>query len=70
MEAAMALDPVCKTRVDEMDAGSADYEDEVFVFCSEICKQVFQEDPELFASSEFNDRRFIYSQAGEVSMSR
>jgi YHS domain-containing protein len=66
----MAVDPVCKTRVDEMDAGCADYDDEVYYFCSEICRQVFQDDPELFAGDEYNNRPFTYSQAGEVSLSR
>jgi Cu+-exporting ATPase len=66
----MAVDQVCKTYVDETEAKSAVYEGEVFYFCSEICKQVFQEDPELFAGSEYNNRRFTYTKAGEVTLVR
>src|SRR5256885_636964 len=32
----MAVDPVCKTDVDELESDSADYKDEMFFFCSEI----------------------------------
>lgn len=64
----MATDPVCKTRVDELDSHSVDVGDVTFYFCSHLCKQVFEEDPELFSSDEYNGRRFTYSRAGEVSL--
>ena len=66
----MATDPVCKTRVDEIDGRSVNHDGEVYFFCSEICKQLFQEDPELFAGDEYNNRRFVYTQAGELTLSR
>lgn len=66
----MTLDPVCNTCVDEREAQSAGYEDELYFFCSEICKRVFEDDPELFSGDEFNSRRFTYSLAGEVTLSR
>jgi YHS domain-containing protein len=66
----MAVDPVCKTDVDEMDADSTDYADETYFFCSNLCKRVFEEDPELFTRSEFNDRHFRYSRDGVVMLSR
>lgn len=66
----MAVDPVCKTDVDEMDAVSFDYEDEIYFFCSKICMQVFKDDPELFAGREFNERPFRYSREGVVTLTR
>ena len=70
----MALDPVCKTHVDgnpiDPSTPHVIYRDEVYFFCSDLCRQVFEEDPELFAESEFNNRPFRYSQGGEVTLVR
>jgi YHS domain-containing protein len=57
----MAVDPVCKTIVDEIDTDSTEHEDDVYFFCSEICKQVFQDDPVAFTAGEYDNRPFTYS---------
>jgi len=51
---AMAVDPVCGIHVDERAAQpieqyTADYNGETFYFCSEDCKNVFDESPAHYA---------------------
>jgi 3-hydroxybutyryl-CoA dehydratase len=50
----MAVDPVCGIHVDEDAAQpteefTTDYEGQKFYFCSEDCKQVFEEAPAQYA---------------------
>jgi len=45
----MAIDPVCKMEVDEKRSKCrSEYEDRTYYFCSEECKQEFDEDPEEY----------------------
>jgi P-type Cu+ transporter len=50
----MAVDPVCGIHVDERTAQpaeqyTAEYGGETFYFCSEDCKQIFDETPVQYA---------------------
>ncbi len=48
----MAKDPVCGMEVDEAKAaGSSSHEGKTYYFCSEGCKQAFDENPEKYAIS-------------------
>jgi len=53
MEALMAVDPVCGIQVDERvelaDQFTAQYGSQTFYFCSEDCKEVFEESPQQYA---------------------
>jgi Cu+-exporting ATPase len=43
---AMVTDPVCGMRIDADDAAaSAEYDGEVYYFCSEVCRDAFVADP-------------------------
>ena len=45
----MKLDPVCGMEVDPKSAaGSTEYENETYYFCSLGCKAAFDKDPEKF----------------------
>ena len=47
--AVMAIDPVCKMEVDEKRSKfRSEYEGRNYYFCSEECKQEFEEDPEEY----------------------
>ena len=49
---AMAIDPVCQMEVDEKRAPArSTYENKTYYFCSNQCKESFEEDPEEFISS-------------------
>jgi YHS domain-containing protein len=48
----MAIDPVCGMDVNESNPpAKTNYEGKTYYFCSEECKQDFEEDPEDFISS-------------------
>ncbi len=43
----MAIDPVCKMKVDESKAAAiSEYKGEKYYFCAAGCKQTFDRDPE------------------------
>lgn len=45
----MSVDPVCGMEVDETTAaGKSAYRDQVFYFCSQQCKQKFDNNPETY----------------------
>lgn len=45
----MSIDPVCGMEVDPADAaGQSEYKDEVFYFCSPVCKQKFDQNPDAY----------------------
>jgi Cu+-exporting ATPase len=45
----MVADPVCGMQVDEKHAkAKAEHEGRTYYFCSEGCKQMFQESPEKY----------------------
>jgi YHS domain-containing protein len=49
MEEEMAIDPVCKMKVDEATAQwTSEYKGETYYFCSPGCKQAFDKDPEPY----------------------
>jgi Cu+-exporting ATPase len=49
----MAIDPVCKMRVDEQKAaGASDYKGQTYYFCSATCKRKFDENPEKYLSGK------------------
>ena len=46
---AKIVDPVCQIELDEKPEDLAcDYEDKTYYFCSEDCKNEFEDDPEKF----------------------
>jgi YHS domain-containing protein len=54
IEASMAVDPVCGIQVEEPTSPSTDqyiaqYGNQTFHFCSEDCKEVFEESPQQYA---------------------
>jgi Cu+-exporting ATPase len=47
---ALAIDPVCGTRIDEAESvGAARFEGHTYHFCSEQCRTKFDADPERYA---------------------
>lgn len=49
----MAKDPVCKMIVDEKKAAATSlYKGTHYYFCSKICKEKFDKDPEKFVATE------------------
>jgi YHS domain-containing protein len=45
----MAIDPVCKMKVDETNAaGSSEYHGKTYYFCAVSCKRKFDENPEKY----------------------
>ena len=45
----MAIDPVCKMRVDEQKAaGKSDYKGTTYYFCAVSCKTKFDQNPEQY----------------------
>jgi len=45
----MVTDPVCKMTIEEKDAvGSSTYKGETYYFCSSVCKEDFDKNPETF----------------------
>jgi YHS domain-containing protein len=53
----LVVDPVCDMEI-EQDAAEAtlEYLGEVFYFCSENCKEAFEEDPESYLEESFEAR--------------
>jgi len=48
---AKAKDPVCKMEVDEdQAAGHSELQDHQYFFCSKMCKQKFDQDPDRYAN--------------------
>jgi YHS domain-containing protein len=46
----MAVDPVCKMRIDEQKAAArSDYKDKTYYFCAVSCKLKFDKEPEKYA---------------------
>lgn len=46
----MTRDPVCGVPIKEENAAwTSDYEDHTYFFCSERCKSLFDQDPQLYA---------------------
>ena len=53
-----AVDPVCGMSVTiSPDARRADYDGEIFYFCSDRCHTKFKADPVYYASGKASDRR-------------
>ncbi len=53
-----AVDPVCGMTVDPASAaGRSEYEGATYYFCSPMCKQKFDADPQRFTSSEVSSHR-------------
>ena len=45
----MAIDPVCKMKVnEEKAAGKSDYKGTTYYFCAVVCKKKFDADPEKY----------------------
>jgi len=52
-ETNMAIDPVCKMKVDERSAKfKSEYRGKVYYFCAPGCKKAFDEDPEKYLHQE------------------
>lgn len=50
---ALAKDPVCNMDVDEKKAaGTSGYKGKTYYFCSKMCKEKFDKDPEKFLTKE------------------
>ncbi len=55
---AKAKDPVCDMMVDEKDAeATATYQGKKYYFCSEECKEKFEESPEDYVSAKSSHRK-------------
>jgi Cu+-exporting ATPase len=53
----VVVDPVCEMELEEGDAAATfEYLGEVFYFCSENCRQAFEEDPESYLEESFEVR--------------
>jgi YHS domain-containing protein len=49
----MAIDPVCKMKVDEKKAAAtAEYKGEKYYFCAVGCKKAFEQDPEKYLTEQ------------------
>ena len=49
----MALDPVCKMKVEEKTAaGKSEYRGKAYYFCSDSCKQAFDRDPSRYVEEK------------------
>jgi YHS domain-containing protein len=45
----MAIDPVCKMKVDEAKAaGTSEYQGKTYYFCAVSCKRKFDENPDKY----------------------
>jgi YHS domain-containing protein len=45
----MAVDPVCKMKVDEKTAKyRSDYQGRTYYFCAQMCKEAFEENPQQY----------------------
>jgi len=45
----MAIDPICKMKVDEKTAKlKSEYEGKTYYFCAPGCKKTFEEDPKKY----------------------
>ena len=44
----MVVDPVCGATVDKTTSHVSDYQGQHYYFCSEDCKQEFEDDPERY----------------------
>ena len=44
----MIIDPVCRQDIERENAVTLSYEGELYYFCSERCRQAFEENPELY----------------------
>ena len=50
-EPRMAIDPVCKMKVDEQSApGQTNYNGKDYFFCSKDCEQKFEHDPQQYTA--------------------
>jgi Cu+-exporting ATPase len=53
----LVVDPVCEMEIEQEDAAATvEYLGEVFYFCSENCKEAFEEDPESYLEESFEAR--------------
>ena len=48
---ATATDPVCGMEIDGKPAATAQYQGQKYQFCSQDCKEQFEEDPEQYATT-------------------
>lgn len=45
----MVIDPVCDMKVDPQHAAASfEYKGQVYYFCSQLCKSLFERDPEKY----------------------
>lgn len=52
----MAIDPVCKMKVDEKTAAAtSEYKGKTYYFCAPGCKTAFDNDPEKYLSQDTPD---------------
>ena len=48
----MAIDPVCKMKVDEAKAAAtSEYKGQMYYFCAAVCKRKFDAEPEKYLKS-------------------
>jgi P-type Cu+ transporter len=48
----MVKDPVCGQDIDREEAVTWSYEGELYSFCSERCRQEFEDNPDLYLNPE------------------
>lgn len=59
-------DPVCGMLVDKKSEFSSEYQNRDYRFCSEKCKSLFEQEPELFISMQNARERFMESKRTEA----
>jgi YHS domain-containing protein len=53
----LVIDPVCEMEIEkDQAAATVEYLGETFYFCSENCKEAFEEDPESYLEESFEVR--------------
>jgi len=51
----MAIDPVCRMKIDEKKAAAkADYKGKTYYFCATGCKKAFLDNPEKYLKNQKN----------------
>ena len=52
----MAIDPVCKMKVDEKTAKfKSEYQERIYYFCAPGCKKVFDNNPKKYLNKKIED---------------
>jgi Cu+-exporting ATPase len=63
----MKIDPVCKMTIEEKDAiGTSIYKGTTYYFCSGVCKEEFDKDPEAFIGEKVTEQKRKVAEGGVI----